>query len=146
MKQDGTMRNVVAAALVAALAMTACSKSDRQEAKSDASQATTKTAAKVDDAAITTKVKSALLADDQVKGTQINVDTSGGTVTLTGTVDSQAQVQRAVEVAKGVSGVQSVKNNLAASASAAPGAVPGTQPPGTSASSTPMPNSSTPKK
>ena len=102
--------------------------------------------AAVDDAAITTKVKAALLADDQVKGTQINVDTSGGTVRLTGTVDSAAQVSRAMEIAKGVSGVQRVENNLAASASAAPGTVPGTQPPGTSAGSTPLPNSQTPPK
>jgi len=91
-------------------------------------------------------VKAALLADDQVKGTQINVDTNGGTVKLTGTVDSPAQVQRALEVAKGINGVQKVENNLAASANAAPGLVPGTQPPGTSPSATPMPNSSTPKK
>ena len=88
----------------------------------------------------------ALVADDEVKGTQINVDTNGGTVKLTGTVDSQAQVQRAVEVAKGINGVQKVDNNLVASANAAPGVVPGTQPPGTSPSATPMPNSATPKK
>jgi hyperosmotically inducible protein len=124
----------------------ACSKAERQEAKTDASQATAKASGAIDDAAITTKVKSALLADDQVKGTQINVDTSGGNVTLTGTVDTEAQVQRAVEVTKGVSGVQSVKNNLAASPNAAPGVVPGTQPPGTAPSATPLPNSATPKK
>ncbi len=123
-----------------------CNKAERQEAKTEASQAANKASNAMDDAAITTKVKSALLADDQVKGTQINVDTSGGSVTLTGTVDSQAQVQRAVEIAKGVSGVQSVKNNLAASANAAPGVVPGTQPPGTSPAATPLPNSETPKK
>lgn len=136
----------VAVAIAAAMALGACSKADRQEAKTEARQATAQASAVVDDAAITTKVKAALLADDQVKGTQINVDTSGGTVTLTGTLDSQAQVQRAMEVAKGVSGVQSVKNNLAASASAAPGMVPGTQPPGTAPSATPLPNSATPKK
>ena len=136
----------LAAALLAAAGLGACSPADRQEAKTEGRQATAQASAAVDDAAITTKVKAALLADDQVKGTQINVDTSGGTVRLTGTVDSQAQVARAMEIAKGVSGVQRVDNNLAASASAAPGMVPGTQPPGTSAGSTPMPNSTTPKK
>ena len=134
------------AALVATVSLGACSKSDRQEAKTEGRQATTQASAAVDDAAITTKVKAALLADDQVKGTQINVDTSGGTVRLTGTVDSSAQVSRAMEVAKGVSGVQKVENNLTASASAAPGMVPGTQPAGTTPGSTPMPNSATPKK
>jgi hyperosmotically inducible protein len=133
-------------ALFATLALGACSKADRQEAKTEASQAAAKTSTVVDDAALTTKVKAALLADDQVKGTQINVDSSGGTVKLTGTVDSGAQVQRALQVAKGVSGVQKVENNLTASANAAPGVVPGTQPPGTSASSTPMPNNTTPPK
>lgn len=129
-----------------AAGMLGCNKAERQEARTEGREATSKAAAGMDDAAITTKVKSALLADSEVKGTQINVDTSHGTVTLTGTVDSQAQVQRAVEVAKGISGVQSVQNNLVASASAAPGMVPGTQPPGTSPSATPMPNSATPKK
>lgn len=146
MHQRRTAMTAATAALFATLALGACSKADRQEAKTEASQATAKTSAALDDAAITTKVKAALLADDQVKGTQINVDTSGGTVKLTGTVDSPAQVQRALEVAKGVSGVQKVENNLTASANAAPGMVPGTQPPGTSASSTPMPNNTTPPK
>ena len=129
-------------AVAAAIALSACNRADRQEAQTEGRQATSQASAAVDDAAVTTKVKAALLADDQVKGTQINVDTSGGTVRLTGTVDTQAQVARAMDIAKGVSGVQKVENNLAASASAAPGMVPGTQPPGTSAGSTPMPNSS----
>lgn len=131
-------------AAAAAIALGACSPADRQEAQTEGRQATAQASAAVDDAAVTTKVKAALLADDQVKGTQINVDTSGGTVRLTGTVDTPAQVARAMQIAKGVSGVQKVENNLAASANAAPGMVPGTQPPGTSAGSTPMPNASTP--
>jgi hyperosmotically inducible protein len=136
--------SMVAATLVISLG--ACSREERQEARTEGRQATTQASAAVDDAAITTKVKAALLADDQVKGTQINVDTNGGTVRLTGTVDNQAQLQRAVEVAKGVQGVARVESNLTASANAAPGVVPGTQPPGTSPAATPMPNSETPKK
>lgn len=133
-------------ALTLAMSLGACSREERQEARTEGRQATSQASAAVDDAAITTKVKAALLADDQVKGTQINVDTNGGTVRLTGTVDSQAQMQRAIEVAKGVQGVARVESNLTASASAAPGVVPGTQPPGTSPAATPMPNSETPKK
>lgn len=131
------------AAVMATVTLGACSEADRQEAKTEGRQATAQASAAVDDAAVTTKVKAALLADDQVKGTQINVDTNGGTVRLTGTVDTPAQVTRALEIAKGVSGVQKVENKLTASASAAAGTVPGTQPPGTSAGSTPMPNSTT---
>lgn len=67
---------------------------------------------KIDDGVITTKVKSALLADDMVKGLDINVDTMNGTVTLNGTVDNQAQADRAVQVAQGIEGVANVQNNL----------------------------------
>jgi len=138
-----TLRAVVVTT-VAALVLAACSRSEREEVRTEAKQATNATANVVDNAALTTKVKAALIADEMVKGTQINVDSSAGVVKLTGTVDSPAQVARAVEVAKGVQGVQRVENNLAASASAAPGVVPGTQPPGTSPTATPAPNATTP--
>lgn len=71
----------------------------------------------VDDATITASVKSKLLADDQVKGTSINVDTSNGTVRLTGSVSSQAEIDRALQIARGVDGVKNVENNLKAGAS-----------------------------
>jgi hyperosmotically inducible protein len=137
-----TLAVVLAAAT--ALSLGACNRSERQEVRTEAKQATNTAANVVDNAALTAKVKAALLADELVKGTQINVDSSGGVVKLTGTVDSPAQVARAVEVAKGIQGVQSVDNNLTASASAAPGVVPGTQPPGTSPAATPAPNTTTP--
>lgn len=66
----------------------------------------------VDDATITSKVKAALLQADEVKGTDINVDTMGGTVTLKGAVESQPQIDRAVTIAKGIEGVRDVKNTL----------------------------------
>ena len=128
------------------LALSACNRADRDQARTEGRQATNQAGAVVDNAALTTKVKAALLADDQVKGTQINVDSNSGTVKLTGTVDSADQVRRAEDVAKGVQGVQHVENNLVASANAAPGMVPGTQPPGTSPAATPLPNSTTPPK
>lgn len=134
----------VAMTAAAVLILGACNRSERQEVRTEAKQATNTAANVVDNAALTTKVKTALLADDMVKGTQINVDSSAGVVKLTGTVDTPGQVARAVEVAKGVSGVQRVENNLTSSPSAAPGLVPGTQPPGTAPSSTPMPNNTTP--
>lgn len=75
-------------------------------------QAATSVGEKIDDGVITTKVKSALLADDTVKGLDINVDTVNGTVTLNGTVDNQAQADRAVQVTQGIEGVANVDNKL----------------------------------
>lgn len=66
----------------------------------------------VTDAWITTKVKTDLLATENVGGTNIDVDTKKGVVTLTGTVKSQAEADKAVSVAKGIKGVTSVTSNL----------------------------------
>ena len=62
----------------------------------------------IDDAWITSKVKTQLLADDQVKGTQINVDTKGNVVTLTGTAPSAEARAKAIELAKATRGVRGV--------------------------------------
>lgn len=74
--------------------------------------AANKTATAIDDTAITTKVKSAMIADPALKALQINVDTKNGVVTLAGAVDSQAMKDKATEVTQTVSGVKSVDNNL----------------------------------
>jgi osmotically-inducible protein OsmY len=66
----------------------------------------------VDDSVITTKVKSQLAADDFLKSFEISVETYKGVVQLSGFVDSQLAVNRAGEIARGVQGVSSVKNNL----------------------------------
>jgi osmotically-inducible protein OsmY len=75
-------------------------------------RATTKAAAAVDDAAITAKVKTAVIAEPGLSALKIDVDTKDGVVTLTGTVDSAAMKDRAQQVAQGVSGVRSVVDNL----------------------------------
>jgi len=106
-----TLRAVVAAS-AAILVLGACTRDERQEARTEAKQATNTAANVVDNAALTTKVKAALLADELVKGTQINVDSDNGVVTLSGAVDSPAHMQKAEQVAKGVSGVTRVQNNL----------------------------------
>lgn len=62
----------------------------------------------IDDAWITSKVKTQLLADDQVKGTQINVDTKGNVVTLTGTAPSAEARAKAIELAQATRGVRGV--------------------------------------
>jgi osmotically-inducible protein OsmY len=66
----------------------------------------------VDDSVITTKVKSLLAADDFLKSFQIGVETFKGTVQLSGFVDSQNTVNKAVEITRSVKGVRSVKSNL----------------------------------
>ena len=66
----------------------------------------------VDDSVITTKVKALLAEDDFLKSFEISVETYKGTVQLSGFVDSQKAVDKAGEIARGVKGVKSVKNNL----------------------------------
>ena len=66
----------------------------------------------VDDSAITTKVKAAILNEPTLKVFQINVETFKGAVQLSGFVDSAQSVKKAGEVARGVNGVKSVKNSL----------------------------------
>jgi hyperosmotically inducible periplasmic protein len=68
--------------------------------------------AKIDDAAITVKVKSALIGEPNLKALKINVDTANGVVTLSGTVDAPASIDRATQVAQAVEGVKSVDNRL----------------------------------
>ena len=64
----------------------------------------------VDDATITARVKTALLADKDVSGVAVSVDTFKGEVVLNGAVSTQAQIDKAESLARGVSGVKSVKN------------------------------------
>ena len=66
----------------------------------------------IDDGVVTAKVKSALLSDSGVKSTDIAVVTRKGEVQLSGYVNDQAQINRAISVARGVEGVQSVGNEM----------------------------------
>jgi osmotically-inducible protein OsmY len=66
----------------------------------------------IDDSVITAKVKAAIFNDTSLKSMEINVETFKGVVQLSGFVNSQADIDRAVEVARGVKGVTSVKNAM----------------------------------
>ncbi len=66
----------------------------------------------VDDSVITSRVKSALLADADIKSFDFKVETRKGEVQLSGFVDNQAQVDRATADARAISGVKSVQNNV----------------------------------
>ena len=66
----------------------------------------------VDDSVITAKVKTAIFNDSTLKVNEINVETFKGVVQLSGFVRSQADIDRAVQIARGVAGVKSVKNDM----------------------------------
>lgn len=87
---------------VTLLSAAGCASTSRQEG----------TGEYIDDSYITTKVKAAILADSSLKVAQINVETYKGVVQLSGFVNTQDAVNRAGEVARGVTGVKSVKNDI----------------------------------
>ncbi|MEO8524230.1 MAG: BON domain-containing protein [Caldimonas sp.] len=82
------------------------------KAGKETSQALTKAGNVIEDGAITAKVKTALLADPDVKGLKIDVDTRNGVVTLSGTVEKNANLDRAEKIARDTEGVKSVDNQL----------------------------------
>lgn len=66
----------------------------------------------VDDSVITTKVKAAFVEDKTVSALNISVETYKGTVQLSGFANNLNEMSRAVELARGVKGVKSVKNDI----------------------------------
>lgn len=77
-----------------------------------AGRAATKVEATLSEGALTAKIKSKMVLDDYVKARTINVTTSGTVVTLTGVVESPAERDRAVRLAKETEGVTSVIDRL----------------------------------
>jgi hyperosmotically inducible protein len=74
--------------------------------------ATEKVKENVSEAALTTKIKAKMALDDSVKARSIDVTTNGPTVTLTGTVHSQAEHDRAIALARETAGITSVVDRL----------------------------------
>lgn len=66
----------------------------------------------VDDSILTTKVKAMLFDEPNLRSGEVNVETFKGEVQLSGFVKSRADIDRAVEIARGVKGVTSVKNDM----------------------------------
>lgn len=94
--------NIVFVAILMAFTLSACAPTEKTEG----------TGGYVDDTVITTKVKSALLAEKDLKSTQISVETFKGRVQLSGFVNSRADANKAIQVTKSVSGVQSVIDSM----------------------------------
>ena len=79
---------------------------------------TTSVGTEIDDSVLTTKVRSGLLSDSDVKSFDIKAETRKGEVQLSGFVDNQAQIDRALAVVRAIDGVTSVDNKIAIKGSA----------------------------
>ena len=101
---------LIAASLTAALAAVPFAQTFAQDASAQSSTESSNQTVpgKVDDAWITTKVKSEFATTKHIHATDISVDTTEGKVTLTGTVTSNKEKNRAIHVARKLKGVKSV--------------------------------------
>lgn len=90
------------AALIVSVSLAGCAGSSTKES----------TGGYIDDTVITTKVKSALFSDKDVKSNEISVVTFKGRVQLSGFVSSQKIANRAVEITRNVTGVRVVENDM----------------------------------
>jgi len=93
-------------------AISASASTMANNAMASASQALGKAEERLDNGTLTAKVKTALFAAADVKAMQIDVDSKDGVVTLNGTQETAAAVDRAAAVARGTDGVASVDNRL----------------------------------
>ena len=94
-----------------AIFVTGCNRQEAVPSNASAPPSTT-VGTEIDDTVVTTKVKSALLGDQDIRGFDIKVETRKGIVLLSGFVDSQARADRAILVVRGVEGVKGVENNM----------------------------------
>jgi osmotically-inducible protein OsmY len=99
-------------------AMLGCASTSQKEPTSAADKAGTSESSKesageyLDDSVITTRVKTAVFNEPTLKSSEINVETFKGVVQLSGFVSSQADINKAVEIARSVKGVTSVQNDM----------------------------------
>ncbi len=99
--------NGIALVAVLLLAITGCAVSPEKRSVGE----------KVDDVAISSRIKAALLGDEITDGLDIEIETFRGVVQLNGVADSDTEVARAGQIANGVKGVVQVSNNLIVRAS-----------------------------
>jgi hyperosmotically inducible protein len=81
-------------------------------AKSAVTEKAEATGEYIDDAAITARVKQALITDDILKASKIEVTTNNGVVKLSGTLDSEQLIGRTIGLVNGIKNVKSVQNDL----------------------------------
>lgn len=105
--RDSRLLPIAALVATAAALLMACSKTPEVDPAPPITMG-----AQVDDAVITTSVKSALLADSSINSFDLQVETRKGTVQLSGFVDSQNQIDQALAVTRSVAGVTAVENGV----------------------------------
>lgn len=115
-KEEPTVGQTIDGAIASTQQAAETAKQDMQSAAStlqrEGEAASQALAATATDLTITTKVKTALAADDQLSAMRIEVDTVGGVVSLTGPAPSADAAERATVLAKAVDGVTAVQNKL----------------------------------
>ncbi len=99
---------IMAGAMLAPVAAYSAGTSDMQSTQTMGA----KTKEAVSDAAITTKIKAEFAKDSQVSAMRIKVDTDNGIVKLSGMAKSQAESDKAAQIAQSTSGVTSVSNDI----------------------------------
>jgi osmotically-inducible protein OsmY len=102
---------IISLALVAVL-LAACDRQEVRDLPARAERQIERAIPAAEEAALTGKVKAALIAAPDVSGVDIGVDTKGNVVTLSGMVATESLRRRAEETARGVQGVEEVVNNL----------------------------------
>ncbi|RFC39075.1 MAG: hyperosmotically inducible protein [Candidatus Nitrotoga sp. LAW] len=107
---------VLAVSVTGVLSFTGCNKTQEDASKSATG---TTVGTEIDDSIITTKVKSKLLADQDIKGFDLKVETHKGDVLLSGFVDNQAQIDHAIMITRSVEGVKNVDNKVSLKSNAA---------------------------
>jgi hyperosmotically inducible periplasmic protein len=107
-----TLAYVGALVVVFATAAVAAPGQAAKQTKEDAKQTAAKAGNAITDGWITMKVHAQFIPEDSLDGSDINVDTRNGVVSLTGTVPTPAGKERAVAIAKATDGVKSVNDNL----------------------------------
>ena len=122
--RDATRRSLLLAVFASGAILVGCSQetADRaatavEKVPGQVEQGTERAVTVMDDATITAKVKSAFIAEPDLSGMAIDVDTAQNVVTLNGTVASDAVRERAERIAKGIEGVKEVRNQLLVKAS-----------------------------
>lgn len=109
-KRFGVLALRTTLAGLTALVIVAC---DKPAQTTGVTPPSTTVGTRIDDTVITASVKSALLANPEIKSFDLKVETRKGEVQLSGFVDSQAQIDQASSVARGIAGVEKVLNNVA---------------------------------
>jgi len=104
-----TLIQVLALSFAASILASGC---DKREGAASTPVSSTTVGTEIDDSVVTTRVKSALLADPDVKSLDIKVETRKGAVQLSGFVGSQERIDKAIALVLKVEGVKGVENGM----------------------------------